>query len=166
MKIEKVVIYIAASSNPYSPELEGGSSYLIVKDNNTVIKSSTIESTQRTQPRLLLLAVWSALLNCPLNSIVEIRCASQYVVGLLLDLLSISDEASIKGKHKDLKHKIYSAILRMGEVIPTWVKFDSGDQYLDIAQSNANDAMKSYRSKHNIPLFTQYNTPIERLRKA
>lgn len=165
MKIEKVVCYIAASSNPYSPELEGGSSYLIVKD-NTVIKSATIESTQRTQPRLLLLAVWSALLNRPLDSVVEIRCASQYVVGLLLDLLSISDESSIKGKHKDLKHKIYSAMLRMSAVIPIWVKFDSGDQYLDIAQSNANNAMKSYRSKHNIPLFTQYNTPIERLRKT
>lgn len=164
MKIGKNIIYVAASSNPYSPELEGGSSYLIVND-SSVIKSATIESTQRTQPRLLLLAVWSALLNSPSSHIVEIRCASQYVIGVLSELALLSDESAIKGKHKDLKQKIYSALCEMNEVIPMWVKFDCGDYLLDSVQSNANDAMKSYRVKHNIPLYTQYNTPIERLKK-
>lgn len=163
MKIEKCVVYVASSSNPYSPKLEGGASYAIVV-NGKIIKSSTIESAYRTQPRLLLMACWSALLNVPTNADIELRTTSQYVAGVIAELASVNVYAA-KGKHKDLKQKIFEGMEPLSSVLSQWIKFDSGDELLGMVQSNANEAMKSYRNKNGIPLYTQHNTPVERLRK-
>lgn len=162
MKIEKCIVYIAASSNPYSPELEGGASYLIMV-NDRIIKSSTIQSHHKSQPNLLLLAAWSALLSTPRQTMVELRTSSEYVVKALSKFNSRGLE-DIKGKHKDLKYKIYETMHRFKGVDSRWVRFDSGDNMLDSLQQKANDAMRDYRANNNIPLYTQYNTPIERLR--
>lgn len=145
--------YTDGSCNNMSPEGEGGSAYIILKDGE-IVHSSSKGFMHTTNNRMEIMAILSAVNYIPKGSSVIIYTDSQYCMTILAKKYTITDKTKNAKLIKD-----YRELAKDKRVKFKWVKGHNGNMYNEMVDKMADARTEEMRKKYNIPVYSKKNSP-------
>lgn len=127
----------------------GGSAYVILYNGN-VFKEMSASFLHTTSNRMELLAIISAVNNCPIGSYVEIISDSKYAI----NMLSLKTGHSCNG---DLFDQFVKCSAHLAGIKFTWIKGHSGNAYNERADQLAFGAYVTKCKTLGIHVETRYH---------
>lgn len=146
--------YTDGSCNNLSPEGEGGSAYIILKD-EAEIKRASKGLMHTTNNRMEMLAIISAVNSIPDGESILVYTDSMYCIETFT---KENGSHSKNAKNADLIASYYK-YRGNRRVAFKWVKGHNGNHYNEIVDKLASDETEALRLKHNIPIYNKSNSP-------
>lgn len=149
-------LYTDGSCNNFSPFSEGGSAYVLLDINGTIVKSWSKSLLDTTNNRAELYAVYVGLRNVPDGAAVVVYTDSKYCIKAL------TSKPRENAANKDLIGMNVVEIERLKQVQFEWVKGHNGNEYNELVDALANDKMEEVKDKFKIPTFgyREYKAPF------
>lgn len=136
--------YTDGSCNTFSPVREGGSAYIILKDDN-IVKQSSKGFLDTTNNRMELMAILSAVASTPVGSTLLVITDSQYCITMLSNNMNAGREGI---KNADIIHKYFRYAARLKTIRFKWVKGHNGNKYNEMVDSLAFSRAEEMRLIH------------------
>ena len=140
---KEYVAYTDGSCDNLSPYGEGGSAYIILKDDEVVCSGSK-GFVGTTNNRMEMLAIISAVCATPKGSDLIVYTDSQYCITAFTNVKKPK-------KNLDLISLYHHSVSGLSSIEFRWVKGHNGDKYNEKVDSMAFRAYESMIEKYNLP---------------